>query len=81
MQGHAPVRSDVYENAEVLKKYPYYKDALNIVASGKSFPVFSYSAQYEDVLGTQLSLLASGENTVDKSLKNASEQLDKLLVK
>jgi hypothetical protein len=43
--------------------------------------VFSYSAQYEDVLGTQLSLLASGENTVDKSLKNASEQLDKLLVK
>jgi ABC-type glycerol-3-phosphate transport system substrate-binding protein len=81
LQGHAPVRSDVYENAEVLKKYPYYKDALNIVASGKSFPVFSYSAQYEDVLGTQLSLLASGENTVDKSLKNASEQLDKLLVK
>ena len=81
LQGHAPVRSDVYENAEVLKKYPYYKDALNIVASGKSFPVFSYSAQYEDVLGTQLSLLASGENTVDKSLKNASDQLDKLLVK
>lgn len=81
LQGHAPVRADVYDNAEVLKKYPYYKDALNIVASGKSFPVFSYSAQYEDVLGTQLSLLASGENTVDKSLKNASEQLDKLLVK
>lgn len=81
LQGHAPVRADVYENAEVLKKYPYYKDALNIVASGKSFPVFSYSAQYEDVLGTQLSLLASGENTVDKSLKSASDQLDKLLVK
>ncbi|MEF3090302.1 extracellular solute-binding protein [Raoultella scottii] len=81
LQGHAPVRADAYENAEVLKKYPYYKDALNIVASGKSFPVFSYSAQYEDVLGTQLSLLASGENTVDKSLKSASDQLDKLLVK
>lgn len=81
LQGHAPVRADVYDNAEVLKKYPYYKDALNIVASGKSFPVFSYSAQYEDVLGTQLSLLASGENTVDKSLKSASDQLDKLLVK
>lgn len=81
LQGHAPVRADVYENAEVLKKYPYYKDALNIVASGKSFPVFSYSAQYEDVLGTQLSLLGSGENTVDKSLKSASDQLDKLLVK
>lgn len=81
LQGHAPVRADAYENAEALKKYPYYKDALNIVASGKSFPVFSYSAQYEDVLGTQLSLLASGENTVDKSLKSASDQLDKLLVK
>ncbi len=81
LQGHAPVRSDVYTSAEVLKKYPYYKDALNIVATGKSFPIFTYSAQYEDVLGTQLSLLASGENTVDASLKSASDQLDKLLQK
>lgn len=81
LEGHAPVQTAIYTNPEVLKKYPYYKEALDVVASGKSFPIFSYSAEYEDVLGTQLSQLASGQNTVDKSLKSASDQLDKLLAK
>lgn len=81
LEGNASVQTDIYTNPDVLKKYPYYKEALKVVASGKSFPIFSYSAEYEDVLGTQLSQLASGQNTVDKSLKSASDQLDKLLAK
>jgi len=81
LEGHAPVQTEIYTHPEVLKKYPYYKEALDVVASGKSFPVFSYSAEYEDVLGTQLSQLGSGQNTVEKSLKSASDQLDKLLAK
>ena len=36
----------------VLAKYPYYKDGARVVESGEAFPVFAYSAQYEDVLGT-----------------------------
>ncbi|MFZ5790834.1 MAG: extracellular solute-binding protein [Pseudomonadota bacterium] len=81
LQGHAPVRSDTYENAEVLAKYPFYKQALDVVASGKPFPIFAYSAQYEDVLGRQLSLAASGESKSDAALKEAAEGLEKLLKK
>ena len=53
LQGHAPVRSDVFSDPAVLAKYPFYKTAEAVVASGKSFPIFTYSAEYENLLGTQ----------------------------
>ncbi|WAC29409.1 extracellular solute-binding protein [Ancylobacter sp. SL191] len=81
MQGHAPVRSDVFEDAAVLKKYPFYKTGLDIVATGKSFPIFAYSAQYEDVLGTQLSLAAGGQAKPEEALKAAADGLTQLMSK
>ena len=79
--GHAPVRSDAFEAKSVLAKYPYYKDAQAVVESGEAFPVFAYSAQYEDVLGTQLSLAAAGEAKPADALKAAADGLQKLLAK
>lgn len=81
LQGHAPVRADVYTNAEVLKKYPYYKSAFDVVASGKSFPIFAYSAQYEDVLGAQLSLAAGLQAKPEVALTSAAKGLGELLAK
>jgi multiple sugar transport system substrate-binding protein len=81
MQGHAPVRNDVYEDSGVLAKYPYYKNAQDVVRSGEPFPVFAYSAQYEDVLGRQLSLAASGEAKPADAIKAAANGLDDLLKK
>jgi multiple sugar transport system substrate-binding protein len=65
----------------VLAKYPYYKQAEAVVSSGEPFPVFAYSAQYEDVLGRQLSLAASGEAKPADAIKSAADGLDDLLKK
>ncbi len=81
LEGHAPTRSDVYEDASVLAKYPYYKQALDVVASGMSFPIFTYSAQYEDVLGRQLSLAGSGDVKPDTAIKAAGAGLEELMKK
>ena len=81
LQGHAPVRQDVFENPQVLAKYPYDKRAEQVVASGEAFPVFAYSAQYEDVLGTQLSLAASGQAKPESALGAAAKGLEALLKK
>ena len=51
------------------------------VKNAKSFPIFAYTAQYEDVLGRQLSLAASGESTPDKAIKEAATGLEKLMKK
>jgi len=79
--GHAPVEAAVYSDPAVLAKYPYYAVAQQIVAGGKSFPIFTYSAQYEDTLGTQLSLAAGGQATTADALKSAADGLDQLLKK
>lgn len=81
MEGHAPTRSDVFEDPGVLAKYPYYGQALDVVASGMSFPIFTYSAQYEDVLGRQLSLAGSGDVKPADAIKAAAAGLDELLKK
>lgn len=81
LEGHAPVRSDVYKDATVLAKFPSYATAEQVVASGKAFPIFAYSAQYEDVLGTQLSLAAGGQADNAAALKAAAQGLDDLMKK
>ena len=81
MQGHAPTRSDTFEDAGVLAKYPYYKQALEVVASGESFPILTYTAQYEDVLGRQLSLAGSGDATPADAIKAAAKGLEDLMKK
>ena len=81
LQGHAPVRGDVYKDPAVLAKYPSYATAEEVVASGKAFPIFAYSAQYEDVLGTQLSLAAGGQTDSATALKAAAQGLDELIKK
>ena len=81
LEGHAPVRSDVFEEKAVLEKYPFYANGMDVVASGKSFPIFTYSAQYEDVLGTQVSLAASGDTTTKEAISAAAKGLNDLLAK
>jgi len=81
MQGHAPVRYDVFAEQKVLDKYPFYRAGLGIVSTGKSFPIFAYSAQYEDVLGAQLSLAGGGQATSAEALKAAADGLADLLKK
>lgn len=79
LEGHAPVRSDVFQDPAVLAKYPFYARAGEIVAAGKSFPVFTYTPQYQDVIGTQLSLAASGDATVEAALEASAKGLEDLL--
>jgi multiple sugar transport system substrate-binding protein len=81
LEGHAPVRTDVYTDPTVLAKFPTYAIAEQVVASGRPFPIFAYSAQYEDVLGTQLSLAAGGQVDSAAALKAAAQGLDELLKK
>jgi ABC-type glycerol-3-phosphate transport system substrate-binding protein len=77
--GHAPVRTDVFSDPAVLAKYPYYKTAEAVVASGKSFPIFTYSAEYENVLGTQVSTAASDGTSAEEAIKASATGLKDLL--
>jgi multiple sugar transport system substrate-binding protein len=79
--GHAPTRKSVFLDPDVLKAYPEYSNVQKLVTSGGSFPVFLYSAQYEDVLGTQLSLASSGDITAKQAATAAASGLQDLVDK
>jgi ABC-type glycerol-3-phosphate transport system substrate-binding protein len=81
MQGHAPVQTAAFLDPEVLAAFPYYADAERVVATGKSFPIFTYTADFQNLLGTQLSLAASGQATVEDALAASAAALEEMMAR
>jgi len=81
LMGHAPTRIDVLTDPEVLAKYPYYAQVLDILKGAKKVPIFAYTAEMEDVIGREISLAVTGQKTVEQAIEDAAEGLYKLLKK
>lgn len=81
LQGHAPTRKDVFQDPEVLRKYPYYKEVERILAGAKKVPIFAYTMEMEDVVGREISLAAAGQKGVRQALQDAARGLEGLLKK
>lgn len=82
VEGHAPVATYAYHDAAVTGKYPFYGTALEVAMTAeKSFPVFAYSAQYEDVLGSHVSMAADGKTSPKEAIAAAARDLTELMKK
>ena len=76
LAGGSPTRTDVFDDAEVNKKYPYAQALKQMLLTSHNFPVFTYTPQLVEVLGRELSLAVAGE----KSPKDALTQIEKEFV-
>lgn len=81
LAGHAPTRSDVFQNAEVLGKYPFYKEARVIISGAQKVPIFAFTAKMQDVVGREISLAAGGQKSITAALQDAAKGLEALLRK
>ena len=81
LMGGAPTRSDAFNNAEVLAKYPHYGALNNILATAKNFPVFTYTPQFVEVMGRELSKAVIGEKSIDDALATMNDELEALAKK
>jgi ABC-type glycerol-3-phosphate transport system substrate-binding protein len=79
--GGAPTRSDAFSNPEVLSKYPHYGALNKILATAKNFPVFTYTPQFVEVMGTELSKAVIGEKSIDDALATMNSELEALAKK
>jgi ABC-type glycerol-3-phosphate transport system substrate-binding protein len=79
--GGSPTRLDVFEDPEVLAKYEYYPALRNLLETSRNFPVFTFTPQFVEVLGRELSLAVTGEKTPDAALATANEEFAELLRK
>ena len=57
-------------------------DALNrILATAKNFPVFTYTPQFVEIMGTELSKAIIGEKSIDDALASMNSELEALAKK
>lgn len=75
LMGGAPARQDVFEDSEVLAKYPYYTEVEQIVGEAVEFPIMSRSPQVVEVLGRVLSEAVIGDKTPEDALNEAAGEL------
>ena len=77
--GGSPTRKDVFDDPELNAKYPYYGVLRALLEGSKNFPVFTYTPQFVEVLGRELSLAVTGEKEPAAALATANEEFAALL--
>ena len=60
--------TDVFDDPELAEKYPYYPALSNAARHAHNFPVFTYTPQFVEVLGRELSLAVTGEKSSEEAL-------------
>ncbi len=81
LQGGSPTRTDVFDDAEVNKKYPYAQALKNLLLTSHNFPVFTYTPQLVEVLGRELSLVVAGEKKAPDALAAIEAEMSELAKK
>ena len=79
--GGSPTRSDVFDDPELAQKYPYYPALRDLLDTARNFPVFTYTPQFVEVLGRELSLAVTGEKGSEEALQTTDTEFEGLLEK
>jgi ABC-type glycerol-3-phosphate transport system substrate-binding protein len=79
LMGGAPARADVFEDPDVLAKYPHYSEVEQIVGEAIPFPIMSRSPQVVEVLGRVISETVAGTKTPQQALDEAAAELSTLV--
>ncbi len=81
MQGGSPTRTDVFDDPEVLEKYPHMADLKELLVESHNFPTFTYTPQFVEALGRELSLAVAGGKSPEEALAAAAEEFNELAEK
>ncbi len=79
--GGSPTRTDVFEDKELLAKFEYYPALRQVLETSRNFPVFTYTPEFVEVLGRELSLAVTGEEKPEAALATADKEFGDLLRK
>ena len=79
--GGSPTRLDVFEDPELLAKFEYYPALRHLLETSRNFPVFTYTPQFVEVLGRELSLAVTDEKSPEDALATVNEEFRGLLEK
>jgi len=80
LMGGQPTRSDVFQDPDVLEKYPYYDVIESMIETAKPVPIFGGAAQMVDILARELSEAVAGGKDPQQALDDAAEEMNELVI-
>ena len=81
MLGGSPTRTDVFDDPELNAKYAYFPQLKALLESSHNFPVFTYTPQFVEVLGRELSLAVTSGKDPKEALETVDREFADLLRK
>jgi ABC-type glycerol-3-phosphate transport system substrate-binding protein len=81
LAGGSPTRTDVFDDPEVLAKYPHFAALKQLLLESHNFPTFTYTPEFVEVLGRELSLAVGREKTPQEALAQVAQEFDELAKK
>ena len=79
--GGAPTRKDVFNDPDLNEQFDHYPLLKDLLATAKNFPLFTYTPQFVEVMGTELSKAVIGEQDPAVALKIMNDELEALAAK
>ena len=78
LMGGAPTRTDVFNDPDVLEKYPYYADVAEILNNGIGMPQVKDSNGMIETLTTALSEIVAGEKEAQVALDEVNAFMESM---
>jgi multiple sugar transport system substrate-binding protein len=77
--GLPPSRASVFEDKDVLAKYPWYPAILDALENGVARPRTLYWAEIENTMGALVQEALIGQKTPEQALNEANAKLAEIL--
>lgn len=79
--GVIPTRKALFEDADILKASPHYKQLYQVLLNARPRPVHPKYSQISDVLQSYASAVLIGKQTPEEAAKQAAEKIRKVVEK
>ncbi|MFG6332501.1 MAG: extracellular solute-binding protein [Lachnospiraceae bacterium] len=78
LAGGSPTRTDVFNDEEVMAKYPTNEVVLEIMNNAMMIPILADAPQLVEVMGRELSEAVNGDKTPQEALDIIAQELEKM---
>ena len=77
--GYVPSRTALFSDPQILAKYPYYSQLLNVVENAALRPPIAQYAQASDILQRYLSAAITNQMSAEEAMTKAANETRRLL--
>ena len=79
MLGGSPTQAWLFEEADLIEKFPFYATEQEIIAEGKPVPIIGGAAQMVDILARELSLAVAEGKDPQQAMDDAAAEMNEIV--